>query len=223
MFKKNNTNIYLLLVLLNLSVATSICYGQSINKSGSISIGPCVVDCLIINTPNQLTAEKPIFLSPQGGNLFIATNIALDSKVTIADARNNGGFSLDVNASNFTNNLSNSINYAQIGILTFNNSSQAVDQGFNTPITALNKQNYTYSEITNGLANQNDFMYFSSTNPNNSISDPITGLIYAPPGSNISGQFSFGFGIIIKTPTNPQTNLIDDNYNLNLTFTISGN
>jgi len=183
-----------------------------------------------MTVPNTLQLYQPIFLNQNGDKIIIATNYLAGEKVRISDLRNNGGFELQVSSSPLLLGNSIALPYDQnIGILTFNsNPTTAVDgTRTDTSITALNDKNYTYNSLTSTTANENDFVYFSGTNP--SESDALANFIYAPDTGTRYGEYSFGFGVIIKIPSHPETipslfaGVSENNYNLNLNFTLIPN
>lgn len=210
--------IVLLALAVNLFIATSLVMAQTTIQSADINITDCTVNCLNLSTPDLISLPNPQFIDPDGGYIYLATNPAIGEQIQINDAKGTGGFSLDANITNLSNGTT-SIPYTDIGFLTFTASSSPNDGRPNPTLSALNNHNYSYQDLKSGTnINPNNFQYFSG---NSFASDPLIGILQDSPASTSRGTYNSGFSLAIKTPVNPeQLGIRDDNYALNITFTL---
>lgn len=216
---KNKYQFIIILALaINLSLACSLALAQTNIQTADINISDCTVNCLNLSTPTEISLPNPQFINPDGGYIYIATNTTVGDEIQISDAKGTGGFSLDANITNLSNGTT-SIPYTDIGFLTFTATNNANDGRTNPTLTALNNKPYTYNELKTGTdINPADFQYFSGST---FTSDPLIGILQDSPSSTSRGIYNSGFALSIKTPANPELfGLRDDNYILNITFTL---
>jgi hypothetical protein len=208
-------------ILINLLSSSGIILAQTARQTADINISDCTINCLNLSTPDEITLNDVHFLSPESGVVYIASNPAVGSEITINDAKGSGGFSLDANITNLSNGTT-SIPYTDIGFLTFSAStSSPVDGKYNPTISALNDAEYSYENFTRNTTTSvdpDDFIYFTGTD---FTSEALIGIIQDDLSSTSRGSYTAGFALAIRTPENPeQLGLRDDNYNLNITFTL---
>lgn len=216
--KNKKQFITLLTLALNLITASSVAFAQTTIQNADINISDCTVNCLNLYTPATISLSNPQFINPEGGHIYIATNPAIGEQIEINDAKGSGGFSLDANITNLSNGTT-SIPYTDIGFLTFTTSNNPNDGRSNPTLSALNNQNYTYEDLKSGtIIDPDTFQYFSGTS---FTSDPLVGILQDSPSSTSRGTYNSGFALVIKTPVDPeQLGMRDDNYTLNITFTL---
>lgn len=203
---------------INLFIATSLVFAQTNILTADINISDCSINCLNLSTPNEISLANPQFINPDGGYIYIPTNPVIGDQIEINDAKGTGGFSLDANITNLSNGTT-SIPYTDIGFLTFTATNSPNDGRSNPTLSALNNKPYTYNELKAGTnIDPNDFQYFSGST---FTSDPLIGILQDSPSSTNRGTYNSGFALAIKTPSDPeQFGLRDDNYTLNITFTL---
>ena len=213
-------NFLLIFLLLNLVLSLKA-YSQT-SVQGSITVGPCVGICISLSTPASINFPEH-FIGETSDLIQTATNYSVGEKIQIADNKGLGGFQLDVSMEDLENTDGSKINFTQIGILTFNNSStQSVDSSSpdSTVTSSLDKE-YSYRSFLNSDVSESDFTFFSGPGP---ASDSIN-IINAPSATGRTNAFTFGFALTIKTDNNSITrttnNITPGNYSGNIIFTLS--
>lgn len=235
MQQKNKLAIGIIL-LINLITSVSVTFAQS--STGSVTVNPCPTDCLALSGPNSIAAaNSPLFFNNEESRIYLYSNYNLGEQVVVTDTNEDAQFSLDVNISDLVNSSNNSIiiPLADIGILTFNNSSTGSVDGYNAdglglPSSSLDPvvrgettEPFSQTELLamiNGSSNFDSYYTpFSGAGPTSSALNIIT----ANNESSYLGRYNFGIGLIITLPDNAinDLSLIDGVYEGSLTFSLS--
>ncbi|MBD3269975.1 hypothetical protein GF376_00440 [Candidatus Peregrinibacteria bacterium] len=240
MQKNLKNNIIRILIIANLLIASiGAVFAQ--NVSGEVTVEPCATNCFVFDFPNDKTLTEPIFLDPTGDYIFVNFNYNLGDDVYIKDSRTaldtpprSSSWDIYLNASNLISNSDPSkfIPYTDIGIMSFNNDSTTVDSttGDNTVESLIDTTVISGSPATEPF-DQADLTSLTDTPPTdiedyyrfftgtNAQSDSVQ-IMTAPSANQRPGAYTMGLALIIKTPANPQSTLISDDYSIDLLYTI---
>ncbi len=221
--KKIKASVLLPVLALNLLVS-GYSLGLAADVTGSVAIVSCVVDCLTMLPPLQISRENPKFTSSSGDRLAIVFNYPLGQALSIADIRSDGGFEVEIEITDLVHKekAGYTIPHTAIGILSFNNNPDeniTLDSTNPYPeVVSHIAQKLSYNQVRDNAETYSDDYYHFFPEIG---SLPLISAPHNPTGYH--DTFSMGLAFVFKTPPNPEQTMIDGEYFTTVTYTITAN